>query len=77
MHAELYNTHSPSAITLLPKVIERIPVMLFAGDQDFICNYVGQEALIQAMAWNGATGLGVRVLPSLVLCSLTHVVMIT
>jgi carboxypeptidase C (cathepsin A) len=34
--------------------------MLFAGDQDFICNYMGQEALIKAMTWNGGTGLGVR-----------------
>ena len=37
-------------------------VLLFAGDQDLICNYVGIENLIQAMTWNGATGLGVRVL---------------
>lgn len=33
--------------------------MLFAGDQDFICNYVGIESLIQGMEWNGETGLGV------------------
>lgn len=32
--------------------------MLFAGDKDFICNYVGIEALISALTWNGATGLG-------------------
>lgn len=33
--------------------------MLFAGDQDMICNYVGMENMMQAMTWNGATGLGV------------------
>lgn len=32
--------------------------MLFAGDQDLICNYVGVEALISALTWNGGTGLG-------------------
>ena len=32
--------------------------MLFAGDQDLICNYVGIEALISALTWNGGTGLG-------------------
>ncbi len=33
--------------------------MLFAGDQDFICNYMGIESMIQSMTWNGDTGLGV------------------
>jgi len=32
--------------------------LLFAGDQDLICNYVGQESLIQSLTWNGGTGLG-------------------
>jgi carboxypeptidase D len=45
---------------VLPKVLARIPVLLFAGDQDLICNYVGLEAMMQAMEWNGAKGLGVR-----------------
>jgi carboxypeptidase D len=48
-----------SSITVLPRVLERIPVLLFAGDQDLICNYVGQESLIQSLTWNGGTGLGV------------------
>jgi carboxypeptidase D len=50
----------PSSITVLPRVLEKIPVLLFAGDQDLICNYLGQESLIQALTWNGGTGLGVR-----------------
>ena len=57
---ELGSAKDPSSITVLPRLLERIPVMLFAGDQDFICNYLGQESLIQALAWNGGTGLGVR-----------------
>ncbi|KZT29372.1 alpha/beta-hydrolase [Neolentinus lepideus HHB14362 ss-1] len=55
---ELTNRASQSAIALLPGVLERVPVLLFAGDQDFICNYVGVEGLIQAMEWGGARGLG-------------------
>ncbi|KAN0126754.1 serine carboxypeptidase [Russula decolorans] len=55
---ELGLAKDPSSITVLPRLLERIPVMLFAGDQDFICNYLGQESLIQALAWNGGTGLG-------------------
>jgi hypothetical protein len=57
---ELGSAKDPSSITVLPRLLERIPVMLFAGDQDFICNYLGQESLIQALTWNGGTGLGVR-----------------
>lgn len=34
-------------------------MLIFAGDQDIICNYIGIEAMINAMTWNGATGLGV------------------
>jgi carboxypeptidase D len=57
---ELGSVKDPSSITVLPRLLERIPVLLFAGDQDFICNYLGQESLIQALTWNGGTGLEVR-----------------
>ena len=56
---ELYNRNSQSSITLMPRLLESIPVLLFAGDQDLICNYVGIEDLIQDMTWNGMKGLGV------------------
>ncbi|KAJ7167745.1 Alpha/Beta hydrolase protein [Mycena filopes] len=58
IHQELHERVSDSAIIKLPKVLERIPVLIFAGDQDLICNYVGLESMIQAMEWNGAKGLG-------------------
>ena len=45
-------------MALLPNILEKAPIMLFAGDQDLICNYVGIEALISALTWNGGTGLG-------------------
>ncbi|KAI6100155.1 carboxypeptidase KEX1 [Pisolithus sp. B1] len=51
---------STSSITLLPDLLERIPVLLFAGDQDFICNYMGIESMIKSMTWNGEKGLGSR-----------------
>jgi carboxypeptidase D len=46
-------------VTVLPRILEKIPVLLFAGDQDLICNYVGQESVIQSLTWNGGKGLGV------------------
>jgi len=56
--SNLNEAADPSSITLLPSVIERIPVLLFAGDKDFVCNYMGIESMIQGMSWNGETGLG-------------------
>ena len=61
VHTEFSTRKSNSSITVLPRVLEKIPVMLFVGDQDLICNYVGIESMIQAMTWNGETGLGVSV----------------
>lgn len=56
---EMHEYLSPSSITLLPSVLEKIPVLLFAGDQDYICNYMGIENMIKSMSWNGEKGLGV------------------
>lgn len=56
--SQLTLKNSPSSITFLPRIIEQIPVMIFAGDKDFICNYVGLEAMIQNLEWAGAKGLG-------------------
>lgn len=61
IHRELNLKGSESSVTVLPRLLEKIPVLLFAGDQDLICNYVGQESIIQALTWNGGTGLGVRI----------------
>lgn len=59
IHTAFNAKHSNSSIIALPRVLERIPLLLFAGDQDLICNYVGMESLIQSMTWNGEKGLGV------------------
>lgn len=64
IHSAFNRRENNSSITILPSVIERIPVLIFAGDQDLICNHVGLEAMIQAMTWNGAKGLGVSAIPS-------------
>jgi carboxypeptidase D len=58
IHRELNLKNSESSVTVLPRILEKIPVLLFAGDQDLICNYVGQESVIQSLTWNGGKGLG-------------------
>jgi carboxypeptidase D len=57
----MHNHRSESSVQFLPGLAEKIPIMLFAGDQDVICNYVGQERLLEKLTWNGKTGMGVSV----------------
>ncbi|KAL8916341.1 MAG: hypothetical protein Q9172_006347 [Xanthocarpia lactea] len=51
-----FHPSSQPAITILPKLLEEVPIVLFSGDQDLICNHVGTEELIHNMEWNGAKG---------------------
>ncbi|CAE6396838.1 unnamed protein product [Rhizoctonia solani] len=54
-----YTKTSPSAITLLPGLLERgVRIMLFNGDQDYICNYLGTERAIADLSWSGGKGMG-------------------
>lgn len=49
--------NSVPSVRLLPDLLESgVPVLLFNGDQDLICNHVGTEQLINNMKWNGGTG---------------------
>lgn len=41
---------------LLPALLEEVPITLFAGAEDLICNHIGIEDLIKKMEWNGAVG---------------------
>jgi len=60
VHHAFQEAKMRSSVTVLPRVLEKIPALLFAGDQDIICNYMGLEAMIKDMTWNGGTGFGVR-----------------
>ncbi|KAL8733356.1 MAG: hypothetical protein Q9166_002180 [cf. Caloplaca sp. 2 TL-2023] len=51
-----FHPSSKPAIAILPKLLEQVPIVLFSGDQDLICNHVGTEELIHNMEWNGAKG---------------------
>ncbi|CAO2658638.1 Nn.00g063610.m01.CDS01 [Neocucurbitaria sp. VM-36] len=51
--------NSEPAVKFLPELIEQIPVLLFSGDKDFICNHVGTEAMIENLSWNGGKGFEV------------------
>lgn len=54
---------SPASIGLIPGILAKgVKVMLFAGDEDLICNYKGIERTIASLEWADAQGLGVSLL---------------
>jgi len=54
-HAFSARKAKPS-IEILPALLEKVPILLFSGDKDLICNYMGTEELINRMEWNGGKG---------------------
>jgi cathepsin A (carboxypeptidase C) len=38
---------------LVPGLIEKIPVLIYAGDADYICNWVGNKMWTEALVWPG------------------------
>jgi cathepsin A (carboxypeptidase C) len=39
--------------TLIPSILKEIPVLIYAGDTDYICNWVGNEAWTEVLDWSG------------------------
>ncbi|KAK6542396.1 hypothetical protein TWF694_006351 [Orbilia ellipsospora] len=37
----------------IPGILEQIPVLIYAGDADFICNWLGNKAWTEALPWKG------------------------
>jgi carboxypeptidase D len=48
--------NSKAAIHFLPDILTQVPIVLFSGAEDLICNHLGTEALIGNMEWNGGKG---------------------
>ena len=38
---------------LVPSILEQIPVLIYAGDADFICNWLGNQAWTNRLEWPG------------------------
>ncbi|WFD35926.1 carboxypeptidase D [Malassezia cuniculi] len=55
IHASADSTNA--SVTLLPSILDAgVPVLIFAGDKDLICNYIGLERMVDALEWKGARG---------------------
>lgn len=38
---------------LVPDLLDEIPVVIYAGDADYICNWLGNQAWTEALEWKG------------------------
>jgi carboxypeptidase D len=54
--AQFRDATSAPSITLMPEILSEMPVLLFSGAEDLICNHLGTEALISNMQFNGGKG---------------------
>ncbi|SPO06660.1 probable Pheromone-processing carboxypeptidase KEX1 [Cephalotrichum gorgonifer] len=50
------NLKSRAAVSLLPEILQEVPVLLFSGAEDYICNHLGTEAFLGNLEWNGGKG---------------------
>lgn len=48
--------NSAPASTLFPALLEQLPILLFSGDRDVICNHLSTETFVDGLTWNGARG---------------------
>lgn len=55
---DAHGRNSSASITLLPGILDRgVPVLLFAGESDLICNHIGLRRLVDSLTWRGRRGL--------------------
>lgn len=55
VRGHLSDNFEPS-IRLLPGLLEQMVIVLFHGNRDIICNYIGGEDLVSKLSWNGHKG---------------------
>ncbi|KAG2734495.1 hypothetical protein G9P44_002501 [Scheffersomyces stipitis] len=54
--SHLHARNSIPSVHLLPSILETVPIVLFNGNLDIICNYMGTESFIKKMTWGGSKG---------------------
>jgi cathepsin A (carboxypeptidase C) len=56
---------------LVPGLLEKLPVLIYAGDADFICNWLGNRAWAEALEWPGQSAYNNASYEALKLSSMT------
>ncbi|CAK7264348.1 Cell death protease [Sporothrix epigloea] len=54
--SQFRDRESKASITFMPELLAQVPILLFSGAEDLICNHLGTEAFIGKMQWNGGKG---------------------
>lgn len=57
VHAAMTNRNSKPSVHLLPDLLAEIPILLFNGDRDLICNHLGQELTMNNLEFNNGKGM--------------------
>jgi len=57
---------------LVPDILKEIPVLIYAGDADFICNWLGNLAWTNALEWPGQKAYGKAEMKNLTLTQSDH-----
>ncbi|GAA5961249.1 hypothetical protein JCM3765_002884 [Sporobolomyces pararoseus] len=56
--SQFYTPTSAPSVRLLPELLTRLKILMFAGAEDLICNHLGIERMIDDLEWNGELGFG-------------------
>lgn len=51
-----FQPSDPPSYSLLPELLDAMPILMFNGERDFICNHLGNERLIKELNWKGSQG---------------------
>ncbi|CAF4022817.1 unnamed protein product, partial [Adineta steineri] len=56
VHNAFQAFNSKPSIDLLPNLLEQIPILLYNGEYDLVCNHWAAENMLDNMTWNGKSG---------------------
>ncbi|KAJ1327133.1 hypothetical protein BSLG_010480 [Batrachochytrium salamandrivorans] len=57
VHTAIDRGNATPSYIQLPEILSQIQVVLFQGDQDIICNWMGLKAMVDTLQWSNGKGL--------------------
>lgn len=60
---QFLETKFEPSIQLLPALLERIPIVLYNGEYDLVCNYMALENMLNSLRWNQRIGFSAKKTP--------------
>lgn len=55
----MWSPSSKPSVELLPSLLEQLDILMYAGEYDLMCNWLGMEESISSLEWAGGRGFGV------------------